>query len=179
MIGERIVSHLKLVSSNTEADHEVSLLAHSAESKSAQGQLALPYHDAFSVLLLDVRRLNFGRFVDVLNSTRPNWIIDVRVTPRMDLLAGNRQHALKIFSSHNAEYVDLFGKLGLHSYQSAEANPALWSKTIGEIVLNSRRPSGPFIVLFDDDKQFEFAKKIVPHSFGSIFQKPVFVSYTD
>lgn len=176
MTRRELFPHLRLVSS-TPSNNHISDIEEIASAKwSGARQLAFPYFDAFAFLLADVRRLDAYAFPELLKSSRPNWIFDVRVTPRMDLLAGTRQNAFSLISSINAEYVDLFGKLGLQSYLSAGANPGLWSREIGSVVLESRRPTGPFMVLMDDERLLEASRKLLPESLNAIFRKQVSVA---
>lgn len=127
-------------------------------------QLALPYPDPFTAFFLDVNGIGVDRFVSLLRSMGPKWIIDARATPRLDMLGGSRSYAFRFFDNLGAEYVDLFGRLGLATYRSVDANPASWSDMVSRIVSSSARPFGPFLVLFDNADLLRASAEMLPQS---------------
>jgi hypothetical protein len=158
-MDERKASHLRLVSTRDAASgpDKASSDARGGVRRHAE-QLALPYLDPFTIVFANVQSIDQATFANIMASLRPKWIIDARVTPRMDILAGTRSNAFKIFGSYGVEYVDLFGQLGLGTYRSADVNPNLWIDTVGEMIATSRKPMGPYLALFDNDNLMSASK---------------------
>jgi hypothetical protein len=126
-------------------------------------QLTLPLPDASVVLFVHENALSKpNTFHRLLDSVHPHWIFDARVTPRWDILSGTRLQAFKRFSELGAEYVDLFGRIGISSYQSAGANPALWCHSVFDIISEARSPEGPFVFVFDNNDLINVAIGLIP-----------------
>ena len=136
-------------------------------------QLALPYRDPSVAVFADVKDIEVGGFAELLSSLSPKWIIDARTTPRLDMLGGSRSNAFKLFDSNDAEYVDLFGQLGLATCRSADANPASWAVVVGEIIRSSGKPFGPFLILFDNTELLKAAADALPSSLHSTLGRAI------
>ena len=138
-------SRLRVVhSSGCKAGTEV------AKGEGQQLVFLYPPHET-SVILVDVKEFDRERFVDLVSMCRSAWIVDIRAVPRFDDIATSRQAAFSLFMKHDATYFDLFGRLGISSYQSSEANPVLWSRQIVELFSEAKR-AGPFVLLFDNER---------------------------
>ena len=125
-------------------------------------QLSFFYPSPHTVILLDVTNVNHHKFTSIIDHYMPRWIIDVRPVPRLDRIAISRNLAFTIFEKKKSEYVDLFGRLGIESYGSADSNPLFWAPAVKDILKASSRP-GPYIFLFDNDKLMSVADNILPN----------------
>lgn len=152
------VKHLRLVHTSS-----ASLAEKKGRGFRVPIQLTLPLPDAAVVLFVHEDALSkpnaFHRF---LESVRPHWIFDARVTPRWDILSGTRLQAFRMFSELGTEYIDLFGRIGVSSYQSAEANPALWCHSVFDIISGARSTEGPFVFVFDNNDLLNVAISLIP-----------------
>lgn len=167
MTLKREGQHLRLV-------HDTDSSAYATPWRSEQ--LPLPYLDPYTVVLLDVEKFDVHAFGHLLESLRPKWIVDTRTAPRLDTLAGTRSFAFQLFEHYGATYVDLFGALGLATYRHSRANPASWGKGLGELFKNSTSPSGPYVLLFDNEDLMGASAKLLGPEIKSGLNKAVSVS---
>lgn len=131
--------HLRLVSNN----------ASPAEiRRTAPTQLPLPYVDADLLLLFNVLNFHPQLFRSLLRKYLPTLVVDIRVAPRLDILASTRAHAHKLFESRGIHYVDLFAMLSVSAYSSVKANPICWRETTQKLI--REQPNGPYFMLFDN-----------------------------
>ncbi len=133
-------------------------------------QMALPYPEETAVFFVFVNAINQDEFTKMVGDFTPRWIIDVRVVPRLDTIAGSRPLAFDLFRKSKASYVDLFGKLGIRSYRSVESNPAFWGNAVSELLRGSER-KGPYLFLFDDQPLLEAADRHLPNLIKPIIGK--------
>lgn len=173
---ERKSPYLKVVSSRRDGQGP---LIGANDLRPSPEQLSLPYPDPFTVLIAHVENLKPENFLRIVGTLRPRWIIDARIAPRMDVVAGSRSYAFSLFHSHQIEYVDLFGKLGLSTSRSVEINPALWVEKVGHLIKSSRHPVGPFLVLFDRWDLFNAAKLPFATEFGAALGRPISLAVLD
>lgn len=124
-------------------------------------QLALPYPEETAVFLVFVETMDRDKFARIVGDYTPRWVIDVRTVPRLDTIAGSRPSAFHLFRKSKAAYVDLFGKLGIRSYRSADSNPAVWGIAVSDILRGSDR-KGPYLFLFDDESLLQAADRLLP-----------------
>jgi hypothetical protein len=69
--------------------------------------------------------------------------------------------AFRLFEKAQAAYVDLFGRLEIKSYRSAESNPAFWASAVFDLLKSSER-KGPYFFLFDDEQLMTSADYVLP-----------------
>ncbi len=139
-------------------------------------QLTLPYLTPSSVLLVDANLLDRGQFYDLVKAAVPRWIFDVRVVPRLDTLAGSRSLAFSMFENAKASYVDLFGRLGITSYHTADANPALWIKAAVDLLKQSKQHASPCLFIFDAPDQLDVAIGILQSALKPVIGKKITVA---
>jgi hypothetical protein len=147
--------HLRLVGSNSETRPSVVGTAIRRHE-----QFSFPYPETSSVFFLRADTVAPTAFTRILAENTPRWVIDVRVVPRFDSVAGSRASAFRLFENYKATYIDLFGRIGIRSYRSVEANPALWAKTIQNLLTESGR-KGPYLFLFDNQDIMVSADRVL------------------
>lgn len=130
-------------------------------------QLAFPYPEVSTAFFLRIDRFTREEFARTLGNLTPRWIIDVRAVPRLDTVARSRSSAFDLFANAKVEYIDLFGRLGIRSYKSADANPVFWSRTVLRILAASER-KGPYFFLFDDEELLFAADRILAPTLKSL-----------
>ena len=138
-------------------------------------QLAFPYPDASTVLLVKVDAMGREEFVRVIGQYMPRWIFDVRAVPRLDTVAASRLAAFQLFERSKATYVDIFGRLGIRSYRSADSNPAFWGSTLSELIKDSDR-KGPYLILFDDEPLLRAADEVLPEIIRPVLGKAAHIA---
>jgi len=150
--------HLRLVVTNSERRAGNQMPASSVDDQ----QLSFPYPEITAVIFVYLKDIGREEFADILGALRPRWVIDVRTVPRLDLIAASRPAAFALFEKAKATYVDLFGRLGIRTYRTAESNPAFWGRAVFDLLSNSER-MGPYLFLFDDEQLMESAFEILPN----------------
>lgn len=151
------VSHLRLIVTPAKAsDPKRPTDAHPRDR-----QLAFPYPEVSAVFLVYVDSMGRDEFAKIVGDFTPRWIIDVRAVPRLDTIAASRLSAFHLFEKAKAAYVDLFGRLGIKSYRSAESNPAFWGSAVFELLRDSER-KGPYLFLFDNEQLMKAADDVLP-----------------
>lgn len=148
-------SHLRLVFSQEQVADQDAACLEQAE------QLSFPYAEDFAVILVLVVSMGPRDFKKVIVDSMASWVIDVRVAPRFDTLAFSRDAAFTLFRERRVRYVDLFGRLGISSYRSAETNPAFWGTHFCRLLVKSER-AGPYLLLFDDRTLMLSAANVLP-----------------
>jgi hypothetical protein len=136
-------------------------------------QLSLPYLEPSTIVLANVDDVGTSQFIEILQSIKPKWIVDARVAPRFDTIAGTRSHAFRMFQWLHANYFDLFGQLGLASYRTANTNPEFWGEPMFRMIRASNTPHGPFLILFESRELIEASKAILVGKFNSVFDKRI------
>ena len=134
-------------------------------------QLSLPFTDDAVIVLIDCTSMGRSVLPGILVKYHPKLIFDVRTVPTMTHVAGSRSAAFRIFDQIKAEYIDVFGVLGVKSTDHVDVNPAIWSHRIRSVFSGSLR--GPVFMLFDSDRSIEVAEPIINDVFSSLFGRPV------
>lgn len=137
------------------------------DEKRREEQLSFWYPESSTILLLAVAGMDGETFMKVLERLRPRWVIDTRTVPRFDILAASRPAAFKLFERLGATYVDLFGRLGIKSYDSEESNPAIWGEGLIEILKKSER-KGPYVVLLDNERLRTRTRLVLQETMGRL-----------
>lgn len=156
MTDREAPSHLRLVLTRAEDNCDNTTKA----ARKREKQLAFPYPETSTVFLVYVETIGRDEFARILGDSVPRWIIDVRAVPRLDTIAASRLSAFNLFEKTAATYVDLFGRLGIKSYRSAESNPAFWSSAVFNLLRNSDR-KGPYLFLFDNEQLMKTADDVL------------------
>lgn len=127
------------------------------------GQISFPFPSPNRVpfILAFVATMNRGDFVELVIQNMASWVIDVRTAPRFDTLVCSREAAFRFFREQNVTYIDLFGRLDVKSYRSADSNPALWGNRLCNLLTESKR-SGPYVALFDNHSLMVSAGNVLP-----------------
>lgn len=115
-------------------------------------RLFFPTSSPNTLTFLDWNTTSLSNLIDVLTITKPKMVLDFRVTPRFNLETLNRRAFFNILAEQGAEYVDLFGRIGISSLKDADANPTLIASRVADIAANQASVrNGPFVVLHDDE----------------------------
>ena len=123
-------------------------LARSRRRKLAH-QLTLSFSSPDTLMALDASQVSREVLLDMLSQTPPAWLFDLRNSPRLDRIAGNRAQAFALFSSKGVQYVDVFGITGTSSRTTLDRNPISWLPIVHTRLLASDRKRGPFLALFE------------------------------
>lgn len=165
--------HLRLVSSNAKL----------APLYVEPEQLTLPYMEPSSIVLANVQHFDRYEFLRFLLSVRPHWIIDLRIAPRFDQIAGLRSNAFLIFSSLGATYIDLLGQMNVKSYSASEVSPNYWGRAIFQMIYDSKAHRGPFVFLFERTELLMASKSLLAQKCQAVFKTqsppPIFECRTD
>lgn len=149
-------NHLRLISNQTDLKKSVSTFADLE-------QLPLPFEESTDFVLVkesDISRN--GEFSLLLDTIKPNWLFDIRITPRFDFLV-NRASAFRRFSDMNLEYVDIFGSIGVNSYDTKESTPEIWGDIITSKLAMESVSIKPCIFLFDNEMILKRSERVFPN----------------
>ena len=141
--------------------------AGSSEGEPRPEQLSFWYPDSSVVFLLCVAWMGREEFGAGLRRCVPQWVIDIRTVPRFDRIAASRNEAFALFEGLGATYVDLFGRLGITSYDSMESNPNNWGRAVVDLLENSDR-LGPYVFLLDNEKLTARTRLVLPRVMGEV-----------
>lgn len=126
-------------------------------------QLALNFFGVPELLFVkESDILATGVFANLLESVRPHWLFDIRITPRLDFLAPNRSLAFKHFIDMKLDYIDIFGVLGTHSYRTEEARPESWGYYVASVLSEATTKNGPYMFIFDNEEIMKLSENTVP-----------------
>lgn len=106
--------------------------------------------------------LRANEFNALVGKYNPKVFFDLRIAPRLDFVAPSRVVAFKIFSELKLSYVDVFGALGVNSYNAMQASPEMWSELVGESLLSLRSRNMTSMFVFDDIDILNRANFILP-----------------
>lgn len=132
-----------------------------------QGQLSFPFPEVSSIYFIVVDDISQEAFCRLLGVYAPRWIFDVRSVPRLDIVASSRRAAFAYFNRINLSYIDLFGRIGVKSYRSVEANPSLWQDELMKIIY-AGASHGPYFFLFDYEPLMEAAQIVLPEAMAAV-----------
>jgi hypothetical protein len=158
--------HLQLVADTQE-------VAGCNDKPQTSEQLALNLYETSELLFVrESDILENGAFSNLIDSVKPRWLFDVRITPRLDFLAPNRALAFKHFVAINLGYVDIYGALGAHSYCAEESRPESWGHFVAAVLSEATIKCGPYMFIFDDDEVLKRSRNILP----SILQRETYLT---
>ncbi|MDE0349800.1 MAG: hypothetical protein OXM56_08845 [Gammaproteobacteria bacterium] len=155
MKERRWISHLRLL------DGKGSAAQPNSPVELDPRQMSLPYADRLAFHLVLVDALDRDAFREIMEVLLPSWIVDVRAVPRFDVIESSRQALFAFIGERKIRYVDLFGMLGIRSYRSEEADPAIWSAKLAEL-LASADERGPYLLLFDNRRLLLSTNQVLP-----------------
>lgn len=137
-------NHLRLISNQSDVKKSIS-------NYTGIEQLSLPFGESTDFMLVkESDILRNGEFSLLLDTIKPRWLFDIRITPRFDFLS-NRATAFRKFSDMNLEYVDIFGSIGVNSYDTKESTPEVWGSLITSTLTIENTSIKPCIFLFDNE----------------------------
>lgn len=98
----------------------------------------------------------------VLDCFKPNWFFDVRLAPRLDILAKNRWLALEKLNELRCAYIDVFGILGADYYGSDVCKIEASVNYIASTLNKQKNKRGPYLFIFDNHEMLAISKNIIP-----------------
>jgi hypothetical protein len=153
-------NHLRLISNRTDAQKSIPLNANIE-------QLSFPFEELTDVLFVkESDILRNGEFSLLLDTIKPRWLFDIRITPRLDFLA-NRASAFRKFNEMNLEYVDILGSVGVSSYSSNESAPEIWGTIVISALNKPSVPMKPCIFIFDNEMILKRSERVLNSLFKS------------
>lgn len=147
--------HLRLV------DHDLGQTEHSHSKVTTQGTL-FPLSDTNALFFVDVARASASTFLRLIQRAQPQFVVDIRVTPRFDFGRLNRQRVFDVFQEWRCNYVDLGWRMKVESRKDARWNPVFLAREISELFTNEAALKGPVVLLFDDEQLFHAAVAKLP-----------------
>jgi hypothetical protein len=140
-------NHLRLVSSTAEAIPGKPVLINSLTRE----ELARKNNAPLLLFVKEEEILRSDEFLALLEEMVPAWIFDLRISPRLDIVAPNRLLAFNIFSSLEINYADMAGALSRSIYSKQNDCSESWlSFVISKIMTSNDRRVCIFLVDSED-----------------------------
>ena len=136
-------------------------------SPAAMGQLQLPFvQDTFVIILADVTNAPEQEFLRLLESVRPDAVVDLRVVPRFDFGRLSRKAVFRIFEEIPAQYYDLPYSIGVTDRHHALLNPVFVAEPLTKLL--ARTPQAQrVIMLLDDAAALDSSLRVLPDQLRS------------
>lgn len=114
----------------------------------------------FLVLMNESDVSKTGEFLRFLDSYRPKLILDLRISPRLDFVAGSRVRTFRAFGEFSVQYIDVLGRLGVYSREDFLSLKNNSSGMLDSLVHSDENDDRPMVCLFDDTEVFKRCRKI-------------------
>lgn len=124
----------------------------------------------FVVLMQESEVSNAGDFVRFLDSFRPQAILDLRLSPRLDFVEGSRTRTFRTFDRLSVQYIDVFGRLGVFSRQDLYNLECIKEKRLASFIDVTVKDDRPVVCLFDDAAVIERCEQIFKYDILSYIQ---------
>lgn len=119
------------------------------------------------VLAVDLEHLDKENFINIMDSLRPNFIVDLRVSPRFDYANFNRRVAFDFFESIGSTYFDFTGDNSVRDERDARLNPAFVSDYVRKKVCKYKPISGPMAFFIGGrEAESEYVPLLAKHLSG-------------
>lgn len=102
-------------------------------------------------VLISEKELFGGTFSSFAHKFRPDFILDFRQSPRLDLLAGSRMKSFELFSEIDAKYLDVSGRAGSSLVSEVWEKADFLSDIINRCALLSSKGRGVITIFLDDE----------------------------
>lgn len=104
-------------------------------------------------------------FLQFSRNYNPGCILDLRVTPRLDVFYGSRKISFSTFNELNIEYFDFFGRVGISSKNQLSEIEFYFVEACIYFLSSERYNSRPVVLFFDDDEVMSECFKYLSSSF--------------
>ena len=138
--------HLRLVSSAAAPQSAKSSLFASLTRE----ELARKSDAPLLIFIKEEEILRSDEFLELLEEMAPGWIFDLRISPRLDIVAPNRLLAFNIFSSLGINYADMAGALSQDVYEKDDCS-ANWLSFVMSKMQGMSNDQSVCIFLFDSE----------------------------
>lgn len=134
--------NLKLVVNNVEAPVE-------AQTNLATKQLNLPFDNQNQIAIIPEPFFSETLLSLLVQEHRPRWFIDIRRSPRLDLIAGSRSQAFETFRSLDICYIAL---ASLSTSSNLISDDLLWWFTpLQQHLREIGSSQGPYFLITEDN----------------------------
>ena len=152
-------THLRLVK------NELELKKESAQKENSP-QLSFPFNGPNQIFIIHQSEISYqAEFIDFLTTYSPKYFFDLRLAPRMDLIAGSRVQAFEKFNQLNIEYLDICGRAGVPT--QGDFLEKCFSYFC-EIFSKENPPAGPHLFIFDNDAYLKIFYEKLANFFDGI-----------
>ncbi|MFB4403090.1 hypothetical protein [Pseudomonas inefficax] len=100
-------------------------------------------------------------FVKLAEKINPLYIIDLRSVQRLDVIAGSRPKAFKLFDNFKIKYLDFYGRSNYKSDDCISIENALISY-LENLLPDRCEHVRPFVIFFDDETLLQTMKQNLP-----------------
>lgn len=106
-----------------------------------------------------------GAFAEFARRYHPQCVLDMRTAPRLDLFAGSRLLAFKLFEEMQMEYFDFFGRAGIYAKENIVDLNAHLSNALIAFHAKIKHNNRPLVLFFDSDDLLKICRNDVPNIF--------------
>lgn len=113
-------------------------------------------------ILLNYSRINDNfEFKRLATNYRPNCIIDLRLSPRLDKFAHTRSKAFILFDENKVKYIDALGILNITSFNDFSKISSNAIETLATSINTTIHNNYPFVCLYDDTEIFNSVSNLL------------------
>lgn len=105
-------------------------------------------------------------FVRLAEKLNPLYIIDLRSVQRLDLIAGSRPRAFKLFENFKIKYLDFYGRSNYSTDDCISIENAFTSY-LEHLLPDQCNYDRPFVLFFDDESLLQAMKRNLPEKLHS------------
>ncbi len=116
------------------------------------------------ILLRESEISKKGTFNTFAKRFRPSYVIDLRSVPRLDLLAGSRALAFRLFEELDIEYFDFFGRLEIGFHDNLEEIENHLIKSFHSICKKQKNVQRPLVLFFDNESLLQNFRQTLPQT---------------
>ncbi len=114
--------------------------------------------DRIIVLMRESELQKKGAFAEFAKKYRPLCMLDMRTAPRLDLFAGSRLLAFKLFDEMKMSYFDFFGRAGIYSKENIDNLSSHLAEALNSFDQDSDTKNRPLVLFFDNDELLKQCK---------------------
>lgn len=128
------------------------------EEKMMQPLSSMNTADRVIVFMRESELQKKGAFAEFAKKYSPRCVVDMRTAPRLDLFAGTRLLAFKLFNEMQMDYFDFFGRAGIYSKENIENLSIHLAEALKSFEMRPDSSHRPLVLFFDNDELLKRCK---------------------
>lgn len=117
--------------------------------------------DGHAMYFASVENATEGDFLEFLEVSEPDVVLDLRIVPRFDFGRLSRKSVFRIFEEMSIRYYDIPCRVGATDFNDVALNPMFLIEPLAEI-LRGRPDVRSLLILLDDGKALDISMAVLP-----------------